>query len=462
MCPVEQPRQARFNDRAAAFKSGPVARGPMPPRAAPLALLAALVIAGCASDAPVATSPDLAPGAKAVALTTALASCENRFGYCVEPSIAAAPDGTLYVSNGLGTSTGVSHDGGATWESIADPPLPTGAAPDLFPNDVFVAVAPDGTLYYSALLTDVRNDPTFTLGGVILGGIQVAASKDGGASWPANTYLALSGTTTTVGADRQWLAFGPDGEVYVSYLHTTSPVLPFAPLPFSPLDVTGDDVRVARSDDGGASFTAFVPVVAAGAHIGGPVAVDPEGNVLVPFFEYGASNRVGIAESSDRGATWSAQTVYEGDDVGAWFPVLSVGPSGRALAWWLGTGSIVVSHRDAASGAWSAPVAWSAPGESGATGPWIAEVGNASWAVAYFTEREADDARVGELVLARGGESGPMTRDTILADITFLGRGANSDFVHFARVNGTFAFPIARAEDGTRVDVAIGGQPTQG
>lgn len=75
----------------------------------------------------------------------------------------------------------------------------------------------------------------------LLVGIQVAASEDAGESWTLNSVLTVDDDAHLPGADRQWLAFGPAGIVYVSFQHAE-----------------GLGILVARSDDGGHTFGPFV------------------------------------------------------------------------------------------------------------------------------------------------------------------------------------------------------------
>jgi hypothetical protein len=264
---------------------------------AALLMLTVLLVAGCATK-PV---PSLAP-ATAVPPTwsfgapvAALAKCT--YANCYEPTIAADPQGRLFVADGSTSSVAVSMDDGATWTQRDPPPLPQGLQG--VQSDVILQAARTGRLYYSAL---VVAHPA-GLAGPLLEGIQVAWSDDGAATWAGNVPVGpASGTVQVVAPDRQWLGFAPDGTMYLTYNQIP----------------TG--IWLAKSADQGATWSGWTRAASTegrGGGIGqsGPPVVDSKGHVFVP-----ACNGAGAAGESNGGTL-----VFRSDDQGATFKPASVG-----------------------------------------------------------------------------------------------------------------------------------------
>jgi hypothetical protein len=138
------------------------------------------------------------------------------------------------------------------------------------------------------------------------------------------------------------LAFGPDGEVYVAWRHQFRP------------DIR--DPAVARSDDGGATFTAPVRVAAdewliAGCpHSGPAIAVDYAGRVHVAWHT-GAEGRAGLYHAVSDNSGRSFHTPSQIAGVGASSPVLAPRASGAWLAWEEGSSGSVRVARLSAAGA---------------------------------------------------------------------------------------------------------------
>src|SRR5205823_6520673 len=123
-----------------------------------------------------------------------------------------------------------STDGGKTFSDVLLPGWdPATGATGLFKHvqaggDPVLAFAPDGTLYYSALVYD------FSYPNRTPSGVAVAASHDGGATWGAPVMVHYDAANNFFN-DKEWIAAGAGG------------------------DVTRDQIVLARSTDGGHTFT---------------------------------------------------------------------------------------------------------------------------------------------------------------------------------------------------------------
>jgi len=152
----------------------------------PLLCAALLAVAVLAVPSTGATAPKLVFGANTYAYPTS-------YG---EPSIAIAPDSTVYASTPgeNGAVLARSTNKGATWTKLPTA-VSTATQAALKGGDSDVVVAKDGTVYAADLNVD---------------GITVFRSTDKGAHFPQQTFINST-------SDREWLAVtGPHGEnVYV-------------------------------------------------------------------------------------------------------------------------------------------------------------------------------------------------------------------------------------------------------
>jgi hypothetical protein len=307
-----------------------------------------------------------------------------------EPSVAVAPDSTVYVAT-PGGSTWRSDDAGKTFKALGKPtciaPLPACPTSENDGNgiddggDASLAVAPNGTVWSAGL-------------GGSAGAVPVQSSLDKGASWSKSYDVALKN-----GSDREWVVANKTGSVFVSWRDfgasascndPTGASCPAAPSgllmarldpgqPWSkPVKVSADghegpiavdnasdwiylphvdtqkSVMVARSMDGGRTWQ---DVAAAPLHADTydfPIAtVDAAGNVYVVWntdpsepddMQGGvAANNVIVPQvyyalSKDHGATWSKPAALSPAGVPALFPWAVAGSEGRlAVAWYEGT-----------------------------------------------------------------------------------------------------------------------------
>lgn len=356
--------------------------------------------------------------------TLALSSCEL---VCFEPNVDVGPDGTVYVANALGDLSR-STDGGRTFEELGRVPLPPGAEDFQVQLDGLVDVAADGTVYYSALLNQLVETVrgTFTLPG-----IQVAASPDGGETWPTNTYVSAESEDPepTYEVDRQWLAFGPDGTVYLSYAQQSTQDCR-----------AGSGVWVARSDDGGSSFSSFQRAAPyesrfACGQAGPPVPVG-EDQVLLPYW----ANRpdptpadtergIDLAFSDDRGESFDQREAVTTE--GGFFPVLADTDQGISMAYEGPEDSVQTAS--APGGDWLEPTTWTRADNASVTSPWITTGPDGRVAIGWATGTESGAVLHVQRVAATGHGLEPVGPVVDVAEIeSNSSNPANTHFVDLA------------------------------
>lgn len=231
------------------------------------------------------------------------------------PSLVANPrnEANLVVANRIDSpryscAMNVSFDGGASWTQTPIP-APAGEEPKCYAPDV--AFGPDGTLYLSYVTLRGRaNAPN---------AVWIATSTDGGRTLSepqrALRRLAFQVRLTADPARR--------GRIYLTYLQASDVGL-------YKFTETGNPIRVIRSDDGGASWSAPTRVSDAGREraIAPSPAIGRNGELYVLYLDLGEDaldyegahrGRGGepydgrwqlvLSRSRDRGLTWSESTV---------------------------------------------------------------------------------------------------------------------------------------------------------
>jgi photosystem II stability/assembly factor-like uncharacterized protein len=157
-----------------------------------------------------------------------IAAYNNSAGAIVAPNPSGP--GLVFVQELLGGYS-VSRDNGETWKSAFFPPVPGSAFTF---GDPALAVAPNGTVYFSQLGEDAKGNFT----------VQINRSTDGGITWSPGIVVAID-----PGSDKEWIAVGPDGVVYVTW---------------SSFQNDGSaQLRLAKSTDGGNTWktrTVYAPV----------------------------------------------------------------------------------------------------------------------------------------------------------------------------------------------------------
>lgn len=374
-------------------------------RAAPFLVLA-LAFAGCVSSAPL--DPAAVIGEPPVAKFSAAVETplECRFG-CYEPTVAVDNDGRIYATDGVTSNIAVSEDAGLTWTTVAPPSIP-GPLPGI-QGDALVQTTPSGRLYYSALIA--REIPL--VGSYLLESIQVAWSDDAGATWGVNVVVSLAGRPGAAVAlpDRQWLGFGPDDVVYMTYNQIP----------------TG--IWFAQSDDAGATWSGWTRAVSAEGRGGGwgqsgpPIARD-DGRIIVPAC---------VSEPRDTAAFVSEDggQTFERRDTGIggcnWFPIMTLADDGTLITAVQDGSDIQVATSPDAGATWSEPRTW---GNKATVAPWPLAGPNGTLALAWFE----DGGDTSTLHVSQGPRDGEPTSDLVVAgEIGGASRTpANTDFASIA------------------------------
>ena len=192
----------------------------------------------------------------------------------------------LFATQVLLSGFSVSHDGGKTFRSgFVTPP----AGSVLTFGDPALAVDRNGNFYFSHL----AGDPA---GNTVVG---VSKSTDTGETW-SNTVIAF----TDNGADKNWMAVGPDptnmgrDNVYVTWTRFTA---------------TSSELVLSRSIDGGASFSTKTLFAPAGdsffsnqIQFSNPVVDRSTGRLYIPFLHFSQfdADAIRVLVSDDGGVTF--------------------------------------------------------------------------------------------------------------------------------------------------------------
>ena len=320
----------------------------------PALLVAALLVAGLPLGAVGVTLPsEAAPSATGSFPSNVRVSDKGAsFPQHVEPTIAVAPHGSVYVGwkealtpDGPGQRVAFarSEDGGRTWSSSA---LMATTVPGNLASDPWLVLDPSGRLSYGRL--------EYTPNGTE-GSLAVSSSTDGGRTWsgPSNPD-DRSGF-----ADKESVASDGNGTLYVAYDDVLRAV-----------QDRGDqvDVRMARSTDGGLTWSPTVPVADSIGNVLGPVlAARPDGTVYAAWWNLTDGNILADV-SHDYGLTWGVDVRVNDAEGSAEYvnaswegsmPSLTVDSLGRVYVAWAdrrgGSPDVVVSRSDDGGRTWSAP-----------------------------------------------------------------------------------------------------------
>ena len=216
--------------------------------------------------------------------------------------------------------------------------------------DPAVAVAPDGTVYVSYMIS------TRTAGGVLELTPAVAVSLDHGRSFARRSVLPVPTPPDATGnwGDRDFIAVGADGTVYVTWdygpsaAEVTTQCYPGGSCAFSGGDF---NAVIQKSTDGGRTWTMPTPI-SPGYPLGGayaaPIVVEPDGTLGVLYLGHPTDPstlavRPGtqyFTSSSDGGATWSIPVAVDPEAgsvaLTTWWidGSLAVDPAGNLYATW--------------------------------------------------------------------------------------------------------------------------------
>jgi len=223
-----------------------------------------------------------------------------------------------------GISVARSTDGGRTWDAPVS--LPGTVGSNIKTWDPAIAVAPDGTVYASFMLA--RSSQSYPV---------VDASFDHGQTFPQSSSLIPPDAKNW--GDRDFLAVGPDGTVYVtwSYGPERTSVTYLCASNGSCGYATGDlNVVLQKSTDGGkiwSSMSDISPGFPASGADSAPLVVEPNGRIDVLYQGYQITNTTTytlnpatsyFTSSTDGGVTWA--------------PPVAVGPQAGTMSlaeWWI-------------------------------------------------------------------------------------------------------------------------------
>ena len=300
--------------------------------------------------------------------------------------LAAYQEGRFANGGARSLTFALSSNGGRTWREGAVPGL-THASGGAFEkaSDPWVAYGPGGRAYYASLLFNETSPEN---------GIYVSTSEDGGRSWgppvavhkgDANNFEDKEAMTVDTYADSPFR-----GRIYVAW------------------DTVGEvnqNLRVARSEDGGRSFIPPVTLNQTGANIGAFPLVGPGGVVHVIWFHAttNANGAMVASRSEDGGVTWSPQ-VQVSNVRQAGVPDLRTGGilpaaavdrrTGRIYVVWQddrftpGTDQVVMSRSDDGGRNWTAPQRVSdGPDNAASFTAAVAVNGQGRVAVSYYSLR---------------------------------------------------------------------------
>jgi len=204
-----------------------------------------------------------------------------------------------------GIAVARSADGGKTWGAPVSLPGTVGSNVNTW--DPAIAVAPDGTVYASFMLA--RNGQYYPV---------VDASFDHGATFPQSSALIPPDRKNW--GDRDFIAVGPDGTVYVTwdYGPERTSITYICAKGGSCAFATGDlNVVMQKSTDGGRTWSAMSHISPGFPASGGdsaPLVVEPGGRIDVLYQGYQITSTTTYAmnpaysyftSSTDGGATWS-------------------------------------------------------------------------------------------------------------------------------------------------------------
>ncbi|MHB8634437.1 MAG: sialidase family protein [Thermoplasmatota archaeon] len=300
-----------------------------------VATLVFLLCAGCVGTdgSHAGAAPRIAPAA-----TFAL---HTLVGNATEPSIAVAPDGTIYVvapavggaPHGTSNHLWRSGDGGVTFALVGTVSEAAGT------GDASLAIAPDGALWIATMQYTNPSNPEKTVGPNFQC-TSVSVSHDQGKTFQDNNFACVAPLVPVDAAwDRPWIAHDATQGYVLNWRYEGGEFLE----------------TLVRSPDNqqwvGGPLTTGPPM------FNGPVTADGS-TLLVPYFDSSSVlglPPIGVAASMDGGTTWTRHDLGRG--LISNFPVAAAS-GGQGVAAWTAPQS--GSNRDSAQGVFAAKEASSA------------------------------------------------------------------------------------------------------
>lgn len=229
-----------------------------------------------------------------------------------------------------------SADGGRTFgSSSAIPGSHAATRPHAW--DPAVAVAPDGTLYVAFML---RSFVKSSGGPVPAMTPVVAVSHDHGKTFPQVTHLPVPNPTTGRGnwGDRDFIAVGPNGTVYVTWDYgPRADLVGIRCLKSGSCVFTGGEFNgaIQKSSDGGKTWTLPTPVsprFPTGGVFSAPIVAEPDGTLDVLNWQHPTNSKT-LAVSAGR--EFFTRSTNGGK---SWSKPVAVGPKAGTIpldTWWI-------------------------------------------------------------------------------------------------------------------------------
>jgi hypothetical protein len=261
----------------------------------------------------------------------------------------------------------VSHDGGATWTNEFMPGISEQAGGTYQGvGDPAFAWDPSGDVVYYANIAFNRQANPATGHSAFASAIAVSRSFDKGNTW--ETHYVIQDDDPAVFHDKEWIAVGPDGTVYVAWAL-------FKSGQGGPFQYLGSPIVISKSEDQGETWTEPQEISAGPyAQFATPVVAD-DGTVYVSYELWEnpigrSGGRAFVAKSTDGGDTWTNHFVALINDLPnplphsafrvASYPVLDVGDDGALHMvwsnWQSGSADIVYTRSSDGGATWNKPV----------------------------------------------------------------------------------------------------------
>lgn len=364
--------------------------------------------------------------------------------------VAAANDYRIALTTGgawLGYYS--SRDGGHSWSNNLVPGFPGDTIQNVltsfsFSADPAVAYDNQGNAYLSGIAFNVRgNNP-------VDGSVIMLKSTDGGVTF-AQTTIVAQGSGAKLFHDKSYLAVDRSssfytGSVYISWTKFTT---------------TTATIQVSYSRNGGLTFSSPTTISVSGANQGSVPAVGPNGEVYVAWLDF-VSNSIRIARSTDGGVTFTTRNVQSVVRIPSplpntrfrtnSFPTLAVDPAnGNVYIAWAdnrnGNADILFTRSTDGGLTWTSPLRVNDDATTRAQFfPWMT-VSNAIISLAFYDRRDDPADHDHHLYYARSSDGGvslePNTRVSdfsINPDINFQGQFIG-DYIGITSNNNT-AYPV--------------------